>query len=53
MNNSFLLLSTYTLHVMLYTYYNTFQYKHILEIFHAIKESHTQVTSKDILLLSY
>ena len=49
----FWFLSNNTLHVMLYTYicyWNTFQYKYIIQItFHVIKQSH--VTSKDICLL--
>ena len=49
----FLFLSNNTLHIMLYTYicyWNTFQYKYIIQItFHVIKQSH--VTSKDICLL--
>ena len=48
----FLLLSNNTLHVMFYTYicyWNTFQYKYIT--FHAVKQSHERMTSKDICLL--
>ena len=51
----FLLYSNNTLHVMFYTYicyWNTFRYKYIIKItFHVVKQSHVQVTSKDICLL--
>ena len=51
----FLLLSNSTLHLMFYIhicYWSTFQYKYIIQItFHVVKQSHTQMTSKDICLL--
>ena len=51
----FLLLANTTLYVIFYThicYWNTFQYKYIIEItFHVVKQSHVRVTSKDICLL--
>ena len=54
----FLSLSTNTLHVLFYTYtyyWNTFQYKYIMQItFRIVKQSHAQVTSKDFVYsLSY
>ena len=51
----FLLLFNNTLHVMFYTYicyWNTFQYKYIMQItFHVVKQSHVWMSSKDICLL--
>ena len=50
----FYLLSNNTLHVMFYTYicyWNTFQYKYIIQItFHIVKQSHVRVTAKYICL---
>ena len=50
-----LLWSNNTLCVMFYTYicyWNIFQYKHIIQItFYVVKQSHVQVTTKDICLL--
>ena len=46
---------TNILHVMFYTYicyWNTFQYKYIIQItFHVVKQSHARVTSKDLFTL--
>ena len=54
----FLSLPSNTLHVLFYTYtyyWNTFQYKYIMQItFRIVKQSHAQVTSKDFVYsLSY
>ena len=51
----FLLLSNNILHAMFYTYscyWNIFEYKYAKQItFHAVKQSHAQMTSKDTCLL--
>ena len=51
----FLLLANTTLYVIFYThicYWNTFQYKYIIQItFHVVKQSHVRLTSNDICLL--